>query len=286
MKRIGYVLCLALSWAAVSGRAEVEGPVRDDPRGRQAARALEQGVRTSDDSLRLLEIARSEARRWGISNLGAGPLQATRVPGNAWVNLGPRTANFEKNGVTYYKVDSGRPRTILVHPTSPDIVYLATSGGGVWKTFDATAAIDATNGPHWTPITETLGALSIGALAMSPVNADSLLVGLGDPFDVQVPGFFHSDDGGASPARPVPGTAAGCSAPVHPARKGTAGCQNTPYMTYDPKGRISAVLSPGPPLAYRAPRLAERGGSRLNSAAQGRRRSACPGIAARWPPGK
>src|SRR5207253_9969107 len=38
------------------------------------------------------------------------------------------------------------------------------------------------------------------------------------------------------------------------------------------KGRISAVLSPGPPLAYRAPRLAERGGSRLNSAAQGTRR--------------
>jgi len=34
-------------------------------------------------------------------------------------------------------------------------------------------------------------------------------------------------------------------------------------------GRIKAVLSPGPPLAYRAPRLAERGGSRLNSAAQG-----------------
>src|SRR5258705_11620764 len=31
------------------------------------------------------------------------------------------------------------------------------------------------------------------------------------------------------PARPVPGTAASWSAPVHPARKGTAGCQNTPY---------------------------------------------------------
>jgi photosystem II stability/assembly factor-like uncharacterized protein len=203
MKRIGYVLCLALSWAAAAGRAEVEGPVRDDPRGRQAARALEQGVRTSDDRLRILEIARSEARRWAISNLSAGPLQAARVPGNAWVNLGPRTANFEKNGVTYFKVDSGRPRTILVHPTNPDIVYLATSGGGVWKTFDATAAIDATNGPHWTPITETLGSLSIGALAMSPVNPDSLLVGLGDPFDVQVPGFFHSDDGGASWLGPV-----------------------------------------------------------------------------------
>ena len=49
-----------------------------------------------------------------------------------------------------------------------------------------------------------------------------------------------------------------------------------PIIISKAKGRISAVLSPGPPLAYRAPplayrapRLAERGGSRLNSAAQG-----------------
>jgi hypothetical protein len=34
----------------------------------------------------------------------------------------------------------------------------------------------------------------------------------------------------------VPGTAAGWSATHRPARKGTAGCQNTPYTTYDPKG--------------------------------------------------
>jgi len=41
---------------------------------------------------------------------------------------------------------------------------------------------------------------------------------------------------GKSSARPVPGTAAGWSATHHPARKGTAGCQNTPDTTYDPKG--------------------------------------------------
>jgi len=34
----------------------------------------------------------------------------------------------------------------------------------------------------------------------------------------------------------VPGTAAGWSATHRSARKGTAGCQNTPYTTYDPKG--------------------------------------------------
>ena len=198
MKRTGFVLSLALVWAGSGARAEIEGRVGDDPRGRQAARAIEEGVRTPEDRLRILETARSEARRWGLSNVADGPVRAARIPGTAWVNLGPSSADFETNGVTYFKVDSGRPRTILVHPTNPDIVYLATSGGGVWKTFDATAAIDATIGPHWMPITETIGSLSIGAMAMSPGNPDSLLLGLGDPFDVQVPGFFHSDDGGAT----------------------------------------------------------------------------------------
>ena len=203
MKRTGFVLLLALVWAGAAVRAEIEDRVADDPRGRQAARAIEEGARTPEDRLRILETARSEARRWGLSNAAEGPVHAARAPGTAWVNLGPSSANFETNGVTYHKVDSGRPRTILVHPTNPDVVYLATSGGGVWKTFDATAAIDATNGPHWMPITETLGSLSIGAIAMSPGNPDSLLLGLGDPFDVQVPGFFHSDDGGATWQGPV-----------------------------------------------------------------------------------
>src|SRR5438105_2357147 len=54
--------------------------------------------------------------------------------------------------------------------------------------------------------------------------------------------------------------AAACSAPHHFKRK--------KWRWIDGSFHIGAVLSPGPPLAYRAPRLAERGGSRLNSAAQ------------------
>ncbi|MFL5311188.1 MAG: hypothetical protein ACJ79H_12110, partial [Myxococcales bacterium] len=188
---------LVLLSAALASGVRAEEPVHDDPRGRLVARELDEGRRTPEDRLRIVEIARSEALKWSAEKAG-GALQPVRAGGSAWVNVGPRSANFEKNGVTFNKVDSGRPRNVLVHPTNPDIVYLATSGGGVWKTFDATAAIDATNGPHWQPITETLGSLSIGALAMSPLNPDSLLLGLGDPFDVQTPGFFHSDDGGAT----------------------------------------------------------------------------------------
>src|ERR1700682_76623 len=106
---------LLVVWAtATSVRGEVEAPLRDDPRGRQAARALEEGPRTPEDRLNILEIARAEAHRSGLSSGRAAP---PRAAGNAWVNLGPRTANFEKNGVIYLKVDSGRARTVLVHPT-------------------------------------------------------------------------------------------------------------------------------------------------------------------------
>ena len=62
MKRITFVLCLALVCAGAEARAEMEGRVADDPRGRQAARAIEEGQRTPDDRLRILQTARSEAR--------------------------------------------------------------------------------------------------------------------------------------------------------------------------------------------------------------------------------
>src|SRR5437870_13181165 len=98
MKRTGFVLLLALVWAGAALRAEIEGSVADDPRGRQAARAIEEGVRTSEDRLRILETARSAARRWGLSNVAEGPLQAARVTGTACANPGPSSANSEQNG--------------------------------------------------------------------------------------------------------------------------------------------------------------------------------------------
>jgi photosystem II stability/assembly factor-like uncharacterized protein len=63
--------------------------------------------------------------------------------------------------------------------------------------------MDATNGPTWTPITESIGSLAVGALVLDPTRPDTLLLGLGDPFDVHSPGFLHSDDGGASWSAPA-----------------------------------------------------------------------------------
>ena len=55
--------------------------------------------------------------------------------GPKWVSIGPAGADYEQNGsFTGHVGDSGRARTILPHPTNPDIVYVLTSGGGLWRT--------------------------------------------------------------------------------------------------------------------------------------------------------
>jgi photosystem II stability/assembly factor-like uncharacterized protein len=118
------------------------------------------------------------------------------VQGNSWTNLGPTTASFIKNGtVTLNVVDSGRLRNIVVHPSNASMIYVATSGGGVWKTVNG--------GTSWTALTDSLGALSTGALVMDPSAPDTLYLGLGDPFDGTGLGLVKSTDGGTSWSSPV-----------------------------------------------------------------------------------
>lgn len=85
----------------------------------------------------------------------------------------------------------------------PKIVYLATSGGGVFKSVDADLATAADW--TWTPLTGnglpasgSSGNLSVGALAMSPADPNVLYLGLGDAFDAEGRGLYRSTDGGAT----------------------------------------------------------------------------------------
>ena len=68
------------------------------------------------------------------------------------------------------------------------------AGGGVWKTTNAVSAAQ----PTWTPITESLGSLSCGALAIDKANPSTLYLGLGDSFDGSGIGFTKTTDGGAT----------------------------------------------------------------------------------------
>ena len=79
-------------------------------------------------------VARAESQKLAARRFAARP----SVPATTWVSLGPTDAPQEIN---YYKidaVDSGRPNNIVVDPRDANVVYIAASGGGVWKTFDFT----------------------------------------------------------------------------------------------------------------------------------------------------
>ncbi|HEX9010188.1 MAG TPA: dockerin type I domain-containing protein [Holophagaceae bacterium] len=153
-------------------------------------------------------LAARELQRWGAlmpQAPGAKPLPAVvgaaAAPagtGGTWVNLGP-TANLVN--ATWPDHDSGRPSAIAVDPGS-NTLYLATSGGGVWKCANADPA--ATTAWTWTPITDGLpaasssGNVSVGALALSPASAQTVYLGLGDAFDAEGRGFYKSTDGGTT----------------------------------------------------------------------------------------
>jgi hypothetical protein len=121
------------------------------------------------------------------------------VPATTWVSLGPTGARNEFNGIDIPGVDSGRPNTILVDPRDPNVVYIAASGGGVWKTFNFLSA----SGPTWSPATDNLPNLAVGALAMDGANPDTLYLGNGDFVDGAGNTILKSSDGGSTWGTPV-----------------------------------------------------------------------------------
>ncbi|MGB4858167.1 MAG: hypothetical protein WBP11_02460, partial [Dokdonella sp.] len=71
---------------------------------------------------------------------------------------------------------SGAVQAIAAHPTNANILYVGAVNGGIWRTYDATAAK-----PTWAPLTDQLPSQSIGALAFDPLDAagNTLLAGTG-----------------------------------------------------------------------------------------------------------
>lgn len=142
-------------------------------------------------------LAEQEAARWEMAR------QVPAVPGSSstWVNLGPK-ANLTSG--SFPDIDSGRPVDIAAHPTNAQILYLATSGGGVFKCTNAD--LSASGDWTWTSITDSLpassssGNVSIGAMAMSGADGsgNTLFIGLGDAFDAIGRGFYKTTDGGAT----------------------------------------------------------------------------------------
>lgn len=139
-------------------------------------------------------VAREESRKLAVKHFTALP----SVPSTTWVSLGPTDAPEEFNFYTIASVDSGRPNNIVVDPRDANVVYMAVSGGGVWKSFDFLSASQT-----WAPTMDLLPNLAVGALALDPDAPDTLYVGNGDFVDASGDTILKSTDGGGSWAAPV-----------------------------------------------------------------------------------
>ncbi len=104
-----------------------------------------------------------------------------------WINLGPFTIP-EGRG---YK-GLGRLNAIAFDPVDPNIIWVGSPSGGLWKT--------TTNGGSWTSSTQDLPSLGVSAILIDHHNPDILFIGTGDrdAGDAYGIGVYRSTDGGGS----------------------------------------------------------------------------------------
>lgn len=121
------------------------------------------------------------------------------LKGTVWAPIGPSPIN--ESGVQ----DNGLVTAIAVSPTNPNVIYLGTAGGGVWRSFDG--------GANWIPLSDRQLSLAIGepgALAIDPTNTNVIYAGTSGrlifrtfssitaTFTPVQAGIYKSADGGAS----------------------------------------------------------------------------------------
>ena len=97
----------------------------------------------------------------------------------AWVARGPGAIlNGQDEGIVTPQGNnpvSGSIQAIAPVPGNVDVIYVATSNGGVWKTTNATAVT-----PTWTPLTDqAFPNLSLNSIALSPLDSNTVFAGSG-----------------------------------------------------------------------------------------------------------
>jgi hypothetical protein len=124
----------------------------------------------------LLEMERQEARL-GLNNKNASGAKSAQTLGVAasstnWTWVGPAPI---PNGQTEQLVTpvSGRTISIAVHPTNPNIAFVGTAQGGLYRTLDG--------GVNWTQLMDGADSLAIGAIAIAPSDPSIVYVGTGEP---------------------------------------------------------------------------------------------------------
>jgi photosystem II stability/assembly factor-like uncharacterized protein len=123
-----------------------------------------------------------------------GPNVGTQVQlvNNTWVPIGPAPINGSQ--VPGRGASTGRTTGLAADPTNANVIYLAASNGGVWKTTDG--------GTTWTPLTDDQPNLVMGAIAVAPSSPNVIYAGTGQADNAgdsyYGAGVLKSTDGGTT----------------------------------------------------------------------------------------
>ncbi|HEY7326325.1 MAG TPA: hypothetical protein VH592_01700 [Gemmataceae bacterium] len=97
-------------------------------------------------------------------------LSAVWTPQGPGPLLNGQPSGLEQQG----NPDVGAVNALVPDPSNVNILYAATTSGGIWETTDATDTA-----PTWVPLLGNQPNLSIGDLAMSPLDPNTLYAGTG-----------------------------------------------------------------------------------------------------------
>lgn len=155
-----------------------------------------------DGKLNRAEILEAVAQRdrlpdapWG--NTGGG----ANAPLSTFTHVGPSNVDIPYD--IYYGTPplSGRKNDLAIAPSNPAIMYVASAGGGIWKTTNS--------GTNWVPLSDRWAFLHVSSVAVHPTNPNLVIAGTGDYngfFGAQTQGMMRSTDGGSTWTQVGPGT--------------------------------------------------------------------------------
>ena len=159
-------------WMPLSGRA-----------GLSRRRAARRSVRVGSETF--LEVEWLEDRTLLSSSI---PLSSV-----SWTPIGPAGINGTSGfGGGNGGPSAGRINGVVTDPVNPNVIYVAATGGGVWKTTDG--------GILWKPLTDGLPTTFMGSIAISKSSSNTIYAGSGqadnsgDSFYGR--GVYQSTDGG------------------------------------------------------------------------------------------
>ena len=140
---------------------------------RAEAIGLRRGVdknHPADPRLRQVAIATMEAQQRRVASMPES--RERQALTTAWTELGPNPIPNGQSVSGPQLAVSGRTVAIAVHPTDPNIVYVGTAQGGLYRSTNG--------GTTWTPLLDNALSLAINTVAIAPSQPDTIFVGTGE----------------------------------------------------------------------------------------------------------